>query len=921
MAYEEGTHDMASPEADRNACDGVKEEIMRWLVWFGGLWVMLLMGQVVNQEVVNSATGVNDSELRRVTVGWDGSEANDESYTTAVSRDGRTVAFSSFASNLIEVDGNFTEDVFVQSLDTGVIERVSVSNNPDWVSNGRSQKPILSPDGRLVLYTSAASNLVTYDPEYHNDVFLYNRDTGVTILISKSRTGFTGDAGSEAIGLSDDGRFVFFASHARNLVEGGSNGRRHLYVRDVHYNITTRLVTALDGGYPNQDISGGDMSADGRYIVFSSNATNLIPNDTNEREDVFVLDRLAGTVVRVNQGVGGAEANDYAVNPRISADGSVIVYHSSATNLLDEAYTVPEVFTYQRATGLTGRVSYTVNGELASGGAVNPVISADGRYVAFLSYANNLVSGDNNAAGDIYRRDLVAGVTDYISVSNSGIPANRLADGAVISGDGQVVVFKSEADNLAPNDHLGFIDIFVRAPAEILPPLPTATPTVPPTITPSPTPRVNPYPHEVALPIMQRAITNNGEFQILNVTLGANGDSAYPSASYDGAVVALETEADNLVANDGNGVSDIVVWHRWTGQYVLVSRAMEGGSGNGASRGARIAAQGRYVVFTSEADNLVPNDTNGYADVFRHDLWTGTTTLVSQGVNGTPANAGSHSPAISADGRWIAFISDASNMATEMDCCGGVFVRDMETGELWAIRGSVFASNVSMSADGQRVLYQRSTYIFCCEFPSIYSADAPAWQERLLYQAEASPQYLRFWVHPMLSPDGSKYGFYYIRNTYSPYGGSIRRGTAVRSITDETEPERRLWEYLSFYTNGVIGGAGEMSNVHDVSFSDTGRMIAFMAEDLRGDEHTPTITSDTNGWHDIYLVRGTSPTYIRISIADTNHQTQQANGDSTQPWVAGDGNTVFFRSEASNLVGDTNGVADIFMVWYPPYFP
>jgi hypothetical protein len=267
--------------------------------------------------------------------------------------------------------------------------------------------------------------------------------------------------------MSQDGRFVVFESLATNLIPGGTDGTREIYVRD-RQNGTTQIVSVATGGaIADGACFGPTISSDGRYVAFASNATNLDAGDTNDFRDVFVRDLQAGTTEIVSTAPGGAPGdNECGVQSEISGDGRHVAFTSYASNLVaGDTNAARDVFVRDRQTGATVCASVDASGSPPAGNTSidDPAISADGRYVAFVTY-KALVASDTNGAQDVYLRDLVASASEVVSVSSAvnPAPANGSSSLPSLSDDGHVVAFDSGANNLVPNDTNGPPDVFVR---------------------------------------------------------------------------------------------------------------------------------------------------------------------------------------------------------------------------------------------------------------------------------------------------------------------------------------------------------------------------------------------------------------------------------------------------------------------------
>ena len=406
---------------------------------------------------------VTPAYTARVSVVSDTTEATGPSHgRTVISPDGRTVAFASQAANLVEGDANGTWDVFVHDRATRITSRVSVST-AGREADDSSYGPALSADARFVAFDSWATNLVAGDVNGFRDVLIHDRRTGTTSLISAAPGGKAADGESYGAGLSADGRFVTFSSQADNLVPGDANVAWDVFVHDRLEATTTLVSLASDGSQGNFNSAGSFISADGRFVAFSSIASNLVPGDTNAVADVFVRDRLTATTTRVSLTVRGAEASSGVYCTGISADGRYIAFYSYAANLVaGDTNRVADAFVHDRQTATTTRVSVTSGGAEGQDSSYAPTLSGDGRFVAFTSRAPNLVSGDINSAGDVVWRDQQGGTMSLVSIATGRAQGNGDSYIGSISADGRVVAFDSLATNLVAGDTNGEPDVFVR---------------------------------------------------------------------------------------------------------------------------------------------------------------------------------------------------------------------------------------------------------------------------------------------------------------------------------------------------------------------------------------------------------------------------------------------------------------------------
>jgi hypothetical protein len=414
--------------------------------------------------------------------------------------------------------------VFPAIASASTIEPVSVATGGAR-SNDHSSDAYISADGRYVVFSSSASNLVAGDTNAVNDVFLRDRVTGQTTRVSVSTNGAQGDGGSYRPSISADGRYVVFSSSASNLVPGDTNAAGDVFVRDRKKGTTTRVSVSTGGGQANGDSGGASMSADGRYVAFSSSASDLVSGDTNGFIDVFLHDRSTGSTTRVSVSTGGSQGNDDSSEASISANGLFVAFQSRAKNLVSgDPGNYYDVFVRDVVNGTTELVSVDSSGVQGNSSSFFPSLSADGRYVAFVSQADNLVSGDTNGYGDVFVFDRSLRVTTRVSVSSSGAEANEASSSdwaPSISADGRYVTFDSMASNLVAvgQDTNDVTDVFI---------------------------------HD----------TTSGQTALLSVDpngVQGNALSGYPCISADGRYVAFSSLADNLIAGDTNESWDILV--------------------------------------------------------------------------------------------------------------------------------------------------------------------------------------------------------------------------------------------------------------------------------------------------------------------------------------------------------------------------
>ena len=444
----------------------------------------------------------------------------------------------------------------------GTTTRVSVdSDGSQWpVSSNNSR---ISDDGRFVAFRSNAANTSIAqsnnlirrssrpNDDYWGDVFVHDRLTGFTSLVSVNSNGDRADNDSWDPDLSENGRYVVFTSSATNLdvcdlMSGCNIG---VYMHDNVSGQTWRVSKANDGGQEDSNSWVPSVSGDGRYVAFESNSSNLIPGDTNNESDIFVFDAVTGQMTRISESSDGGQGNAGSYNPSISSNGHYVTFESFADNLVgndDNNYcdtdydyiyddNCSDVFVHDLQTGQTSLVSLSSSGIQGNDLSNNPSISGDGLIITFVSYSDNLVIGDNNNfcyddyggvyddnCPDIFVHNQETGKTMRVSLSSSAIQSNGPSNNPYISSDGRFVTFESTADNLVSGDTNGKSDVFVR----------------------------------------DRQLNKTYIVSISSSGIQGGDNSTNPSISYDGRFVAFDSKANNLVSGDTNDSEDVFLHER-----------------------------------------------------------------------------------------------------------------------------------------------------------------------------------------------------------------------------------------------------------------------------------------------------------------------------------------------------------------------
>ncbi|WP_457667913.1 hypothetical protein [Thiolapillus sp.] len=760
-----------------------------------------------------------------------GNQASLESGSPSLSADGKLLVFHSAAPNLVPDDHNRVWDIFLRNTASGSLSRISNGMNGQE-ANGGSSDPVISADGRFVAFQSTASNLVPDDNNNRSDVFLYDIQSGTTTRISIDSNGNEANRGSGSAALSDNGRFVAFSSDATNLVANDNNGVSDIFLHDTQTG-ATRLVSVDSSGYQANAFSDYPaISGDGRYVAFTSVASNLVPDDTEGHSDIFVHDTQSGTTIRISEdGIGHGGNADTFSQASLSTTGGYIAFDSQASNLAPGAYysSYTNVFLHDLQLHQTIVVSKDDSGNISPGSSFNPVISGDGKFVAYES-RGQLLSNDVNDKRDIYLFDVEAGVNTLVSITSNNTQGNQRSRKPAISQDGTHVAFISDADNLDLETADANLreDIFLRD-------LEAAT-------------------------TSRQSLASNGPFPA-----PPNAPCCYDlEISADGRFVVFDSVANNLVSGDTNaiysdtpeyykGIQDIFVLDTTTKTPVRVNVHTDGMQSNLRSDHAAISADGRYVVFDSAASNLVDGDTNYATDVFLHDMQTRETIRISLDPLGNQLDASSATADISADGRFVVFISDADNLVTgDTNGVEDVFVLDRQNGHY---------KRVNISSSGTQVT-QTSNFTYA---PSI-SGDG----RYVVFQSSADN---------LVSGDTN----------------------GVTDVFVHDLQQEKTWR-VSVASSGVQADAQSTYPV----ISDDGRYIVFdsMASNLAPN-------GDNNNVQDVYRYDMSSKTIELVSQNDAGYI---GNDHSNHPAISPDGRFVSFSSVASNLVtGDWNRSGDVFV--------
>ncbi len=769
---------------------------------------------------------------------------NGDSLPAGLSTNGQFALFESSASDLVAGDTNNATDIFVRDLVNGATLLVSTGTNGVG-ANGVSRGSVMTPDGRYVAFVSAASNLVPGDTNGVPDVFVRDLQAGVTRLVSVGASvneSFGSATSSEAPDITPDGRYVLFSSTAATLTPAAvSNG---VYVRDLVGSATVLAslapaTVAATFGLTNPVFFNHTISVDGQFVAYAASATPTVNSPTNPPTGLILRYNVRTGVTDVVNTNAFVPTSTYQElrNLDLTPDGRFLAF-VAVTN--DASGSDTCILVWDGQTGTAKLASGDLSNAVPAGSTCNaPALDSSGRFVVFLSSGANLVTNPVAAGFHAYLRDLQAGVTTLVDAGPNGAGSPLVAFSAPsLSADGLEAAIESPDGGLVPGDSNRDYDVFVRD---------FSTGTIEMTSVRAP-----------SLP-----------------SLAPNGPSllAASPVSADGRFITFTSEADNLVPGDTNGLGDVFVRDLVAGTTLLASLSTNGAGADGVSTESAISADGRYVVFTSSADNLVANDTNGAVDVFIRDLQTGSNVLVSVNSSGTGSgNGASYSPAISADDRFVLFRSKATDLApgTYGYESENLFLRDLQAGSTRALTTTGVGSS-SASSDG-RFIAVAAVVLARVLLPPVLGATLFVWD------AEAAASVYTNSVTNMLAA-GVGPG----ANRIAYFGGNSLGARLF--VTD------RLAN-----TNGAIA-SGIPANQPGLRFSADGRFLAYAAG--------PPAGSAAYGANQVYLYDFQTGTNLLVSRSYVSGAAGQGNSEA--PDISPDGRFVAYRSAATDLVpGATN---------------
>lgn len=837
----------------------------------------------------------------------------------AISANGTRVVFVTDAK-LDPLDDDSSYDIYVRELGiTPTTFLASVNADGTVKGNGYSGLPTISADGTRVAFVSAATNLDPLDADQWSDVYVRELDdTPTTFLVSVNADGTVkGNGTSEAPAISASGTRVVFASHASNLHPLDKDWNYDIYVRELDATPTTFLASVNADGTVKANGSsyfpwpyyptGPSISADGMRVAFVSDATNLDPLDSDSLRDIYVreLDASPTTFLASINAEGNVKGNGSSENPVISADGTHLAFLSTATNLDPrDSDTLLDVYVRELdATPTTYLVSIDSGGVKANGKSDPPSISLDGSHIAFVNAGSNLVANDFNLSPDLMIRSLDGATTDLASRADPVLPSSTSSPGAVFN-PGPATPGHSSMD---PGQHMQSADgryvVFVSVAPNLVAGV-TLVPGVQQVY------RYDVVNHEMSLV----SVAANG-------TTGGNGTSDSPTISADGTRVAFRSLASNLDPLDGDTISDVYLRELDATPNTFLASVNAAGTvkGNGSSSSPIISANGVRVAFASSASNLDPLDSDTNSDIYVRELDAiSTTFLVSVNSDGTvKGDGGSNSPTISADGTRVAFGSSARNLdPLDKDFFTDIYVRELDATPTTilasvsadgTVKGDFYSFNPTISANGKRVA-------FSSKATNLDATDRDPNEDVYVRVLDDIPTTIRAsgsgrFYHDShsftISADGMRVAFA-TENSLVPMDGYPERDTDV--YVRELDGTGRIILVSVNPTGTAKGNQGGASP----RISADGRRVVFVSQSNNLDP----LDGDT--LYDVYVreLDASPTTYLVSKNADG---AVKGNEHSSSAVISADGTRVAFVSLASNLVAnDFNGQSDVFVRELPP---
>lgn len=812
---------------------------------------------------------------------------------------------------------------------------------PSASGAGDSYAPSLSADGRYVFFASHAKDLV---PETASsaaesihvlNLFRRDREAKETVLITQSLSGEGADGDTFPLGMSSDGRWILFESDADDLVDGDTNSMPDIFLRDMLSRSNALVSVSTNGGSASGASTDGALTRDGRFVVFVSEAPDVVPGDTNGISDIFVRDLQLGVTSLESVAQENAPETRITSNgmPSLTSDARYVAFISEGTNSALRRLILPQLFIRDRTAqetipvsqhvaplvysalgssnvfcpeyvmsdagnqvvlktvlpdrskavvlgfNLATRTAEMIHGNGAVNGGIN--LTPDGRFIAFVARTNSEASLPPSTC--VLVKDTVSGALTLASGDLSGaVPAGSECDWPVMDDGGRYVAFFSTATGFVTNELTSAYNLYVRD-------------------------------------------LQQGATYLLNVDAAGRGGElsslAAPSISADGRVLAFEAPDGSLVSHDNNNSLDVFARTVPEGSLELIS-VRDGASINVFPDGPSdlpiqsMSRDGRFLVYVSAASNLVPNDTNNATDVFLLDLFTGSTVLVSVSTNGQVGNLPSRQASITEDGRFVAFASLANNLVPgDRNGKSDVFLRDLLSGRTTLI--SVEPTGVApgraeswlplIGSDGRHVIYITSITGW---LPAMPLPDNLVVRDLLTGVITVLPHgILTVMVSPYLSTWKGRYVVYQDVN-YKTRVWDLDLGRLVQVPAAVYSDDGTRFALLGQPGLGMLFVDLPSGTTNVATFSSPA--ISDRPASFSSDARYVVYVSRTNSTEQVYLYEWAENSASLLSKA--YGLDRPAAGNSGSPAISRDGRFVAFSSAASDLVtNDFNGTADVFL--------
>ncbi|WP_419195028.1 SdrD B-like domain-containing protein [Novipirellula herctigrandis] len=851
-----------------------------------------------------------------------------------LSETGRYLVYASTRQVLSE-DTNTVRDVYLLDRTTNEQELVSITT-AGLSANNNSFEPDVSSDGRYVIFRSWANNLDPADTDNFLDVYIRDRLLGTTTLLTAGINGGPGNGNSRDAIITPDGHFVVLTSWGDQLVTGDTNALADTFVFDLQSNTVQRVSVTHTHALTDGSSWGGDITPDGRYVLFTSSSSQLVPGDTNAQNDIFRKDLITGQVELASASDTGTPGDNKSQKRSISDDGRWVVFDSLASNLTSDAHPgsgeAYYVYLKDMQTGDIKRISNTTVLGAYEGNSQRPEISGDGRFVVFET-DGQLVPADTNQRIDVYMYDRLTEELILVSHGDNGQLSRDSSNNAVISADGSTIAFTTNSSNILGLKTIGGI---VTVDIEKL----LAA-------------------HRVQLSTGGQSSGNDfGQVFVTSSITGTlwndeNGDGVLDDTEprLGGRTLFLDTNnngafdigeptrvtlADDPVSptineagsyefaglSAGNYAVRQILPTGWTQTAPIEVAGIQLLTETDYAHGVNTTTHpiydsaasddGRFIAFSTNK-SMLPIDTNTGSDLYLMDRSTGDIELVSQSTSGTLANGVSRNVSISGDGRYVVFRSFASNLSA-MDSNGtwNIYVRDrqLETTTLVSSApasqtsgeqvGNSYSYNPKISRDGSVVTFwSNSSNLIDGDTNGQFDVFLKNMQtgtiERINVDSDENQASGGQSHENLPNANGQLVGFWSNATNLVPGDNNASNDVFIR------DRQTGLTERVSVSATGEQGNA---SSDH-FSMSDDGRFFAFQS-------NATNLTSDVGltGSKQVFLKDRQTGTVTLVSKGDA----ALPDGTALYPAISSDGRWLTYQSTSSNIVpDDTNGSVDVFL--------